>query len=159
MQYASELAAFMRTSPFFLAPSTGSSLRIDRYSDKYVAHLQQAERTGKIFAIDTDLSFFPEELQTVYDPEKARKLSSMPQNKAGLSFSDALAKLKALEKTESEGKGGAAGAGSDEEENQEDEVVYDEEEFEDETDYNFSYFDNGEDYGDYGDDGDDGPVY
>ena len=37
-------------------------------------------------------------------------------------------------------------------------MVYDEEEFEDETDYNFSYFDNGEDYGDY-DDGDEGPVY
>lgn len=36
--------------------------------------------------------------------------------------------------------------------------MYDEEEFEDETDYNFSYFDNGEDGGDY-DDREEGPVY
>lgn len=102
------------------------------------------------------MSFFPEELQTVYDPEKAKKLASMPQAKASLSFGDALAKLRELEKNEAEAKGPA---GSDEEDGEnEDEVVYDEEEFEDETDYNFSYFDNGEDYGDY-DDGDEGPVY
>jgi DNA-directed RNA polymerase III subunit RPC7 len=82
----------------------------------------------------------------------------MPQAKASLSFGDALAKLRELERTEAETKGNAAGSDEEDGQDNEDEVVYDEEEFEDETDYNFSYFDNGEDYGDY-DDGDEGPVY
>lgn len=155
VKYSDALSAYMRCSPFFLAPPDKSSLKIDRYSDKYLAHLKRAEGTGKILAITTDLSFFPEELHSVYDPEKAKRMASrsqaVPQQP---SFGDALAKLKDLESKESEAKDA-----SDEDGEGEDEVVYDEEEFEDETDYNLNYFDNGEDYGDYGDDGDDGPVY
>lgn len=74
------------------------------------------------------------------------------------SFTETLDKLRALERSEAVNNGEGDGQGGDEDEGAEDEVVYEEEELEDETDYNFTYFDNGEEYGDY-DDGDEGPVY
>jgi hypothetical protein len=106
-----------------------------------------------------DLSYFPEELHNVYDQEKAKKWAAANANTRnngdGKSFGEALAKLKDLESKEAT-EGNAAAAEEDEEE--EEEFIYEEDEFEDETDYNLSYFDNGEDFGDR-DDGDDGPVY
>lgn len=47
------LTQYMRSSPFFLAPANTQTLKVDRYSDKYLTHLQLEERKGKIFAIDT----------------------------------------------------------------------------------------------------------
>jgi DNA-directed RNA polymerase III subunit RPC7 len=67
-----------------------------------------------------------------------------------------LAKLKDLENVDDEKS--EVKEGEDGDDGNEDEVVYEEEELEDETDYNLTYFDNGEEYGDY-DDGDEGPVY
>lgn len=136
-----------------------------------MAHLKDQERKGKILAINAgtispiaschliwfaDLSFFPEELHGVYDQDKAKKWAashvSTRGSGDGKSFGDALAKLKDLESKEA-----TEGTGNEEDEEDE-EVIYEEEEFEDETDYNLSYFDDGDDFGDR-DDGDDGPVY
>lgn len=55
IRYAEDISAYMRTSPFFLAPTNPNVLKVDRYSDKYLAHLQMEERKGKIFAIDTGI--------------------------------------------------------------------------------------------------------
>ena len=103
------------------------------------------------------MSYFPEELHSVYDPEKAKKWAAAnAANRSsgeGKSFGEALAKLKDLETKEA-----TEGNATAEEEEEEEEFIYEEDEFEDETDYNLSYFDNGEDFGDR-DDGDDGPVY
>jgi DNA-directed RNA polymerase III subunit RPC7 len=157
----------MHTSPYFLSNKSAKEhsnlhirtykgythlLEIDRYSDKYVSHLQAHDRRGKIHAIVTDLSFFPEELHTVYNAEKAQKMAKSQVVKQ-VSFTDTLAKLKDLE-----GDDGDEEEEGAEVEEGEDEVVYEEEELEDETDYNVNYFDNGEEYGDY-DDGDEGPIY
>lgn len=124
------------------------------------------DHKGRVLAINTCLSFFPEELHSVYNVEKAQKLArrcGAPSTKGGggASFDETLAKLRSLEYRDQEeivittdGKG----ENQDNEEDDKDEVLYEEEELEDETDYNLNYFDNGEDYGDY-DDGDEGPIY
>lgn len=53
IKHADTLTQYMRSSPFFLAPANTQTLKVDRYSDKYLTHLQLEERKGKIFAIDT----------------------------------------------------------------------------------------------------------
>lgn len=130
---------------------------LDRYADKYVTHLKASTTTnnqrGRIHTIQTDLSFFPEELQNVYNPERASK-STKPGGPRQPSFLDTLAKLKDLERQDDEKQPPSKG----DDEPDADQVVYEEEELEDETDYNLTYFDNGDDYGDY-DDGDEGPIY
>ena len=114
-------------------------------------------RKGKIIAIKTDLAFLPEELHAIYNVEKAQKYAAANARKqVSFSFGDTLAKLEKLddEHHPSEEK--------EEEEDEPQEDFEDEDDLEDDTDYNLSYFDNGEDYGggDYDDGGgDDGPVY
>lgn len=56
IRYAEAITAYMRTSPFFLAPGGVGALKVDRYSDRYLAHIQLEERKGKIFAIDTGIT-------------------------------------------------------------------------------------------------------
>lgn len=193
IRFAEDLRRFMATSPFFLPARTGkeaqstrcrdsahshAAVEIDRYSDKYVAHLQAQDESGKIHAIVTglprvrppsdalaDLSFFPEELHSVYNTSKARRHASSAPPLHAFSFTDTLAKVRDLERGEDGGVEVAAGEEGAEDEDgdgektrdgeEDDEAVFEEEDLEDETDYNLSYFDNGEEYGgaDY-DDGD-----
>lgn len=110
-----------------------------------------------------DLSFFPEELHGVYSAEKAQRFARLSAHRTQQeqtdqpSFRETLAKLTDLERHDHEEAEGGKEDGDDDDDG-EDEVVYEEEELEDETDYNLTYFDNGEDYGDH-DDGDEGPLY
>lgn len=187
--FSEHLRHYMLTSPYYLSDVSSSKepsilphhrhpaslmplIEIDRYSDKYVAHLRAQDKRGKIHAIVTDLSFFPEELHSAYNHEMAQRLHSrLKTQPKKATFLDTLAQLRELERADGaaengggdEGEGGGGGGGGrggdeDDEEEDEDEAVYEEEELEDETDYNVSYFDNGEDGGDY-DDGDEGPYY
>lgn len=163
IRFAENWLRYMQNSPFYLSgPDSrehSDPPKFERYSDKYMTDQLAGDCKGKILAIDTCLSFFPEELHSIYNVERAqrvaKKLGGMSsRTRLGATFDETLAKLRSLEhRDQEEGK-----ATSEGEEDNEDKVVYEEEELEDETDYNLNYFDNGEDYGDY-DDGDDGPVY
>lgn len=137
-------------------------VEIDRYSDKYsVSAVQSAENREKLSNLETDLSFFPEELHSVYVPGLATgALSKASKVKKHISINEALSHLDeiAMKEQDSANKEDEKGDNDNEDEEVEDENVYEEDEFEDETDYNFSYFDNGEDYGDY-DDGNDEAVF
>ena len=97
----------------------------------------------------TDLSWFPEELQSAYNSEKINKPSASKHSQ--FSFGAALSKIDDLAKEE-----GKQPLPEKEKENEDDDddggaASFEDEEIEDDTDYNNSYFDNGEDYGDYGD--------
>lgn len=174
IRFAEQLRYFMLTSPYNLSDATAYQTRqsilatlstfypfdieIDRYSDKYVSHLKAQDKKGNIHAVVTDLAFFPDELHSIYNHEAA--LRAQAQTKAQpqkATFLDTLARLQALEQNDACAEG-EEGDDPKKLHDVEDEPVYEEEELEDETDYNLSYFDNGEEYGDY-DDGDEGPVY
>lgn len=114
--------------------------------------------------METDLSFFPDELHSVYVPGLASGAlaKASKAKKPVVSLNETLSHLDEIAMKEEEQDGSAAKEedknGDEEDEENDDEAVYEDEEFEDETDYNFSYFDNGEDYGDY-DDGNDEAVF
>lgn len=98
---------------------------------------------------------FPDELKNLLNGgAKAMKanLENISVQKPSVSFNP-LAEIKKYEEIEKKEK-----PKEEKEEDEDEELVYEEDEFEDETDYNQNYFDNGEEYGDY-DDGDEGPVY
>ena len=145
-----QIANLLKQTPFFLTPAGtnySSADGIERYSDKYEKRL----RKDKLTAVPSPHHLFPDELLLP---------SSTPQtsNRQQFSFHSAMAKLQQAErdgeqeKEEDEDK-------PDDDEGVPDEEVYEEEELEDETDYNLSYFDNGEDYNEDGG-GDDGePSY
>ncbi|PJF19324.1 hypothetical protein PSACC_00833 [Paramicrosporidium saccamoebae] len=144
LRFSEELSHFARTSPYHLVEKVViTDNKIDRYSDKYVAHLRPKDQKGSIHAIVT------EELYSVYHPERSQK-PSRTQSRSS-SFLDTLAKLKDLEKADDEKLKSQDQDGDTDEDG--DEVVYEEEELEDETDYNLTYFDNDDEYGD-NDDGD-----
>ncbi len=100
------------------------------------------------------MSVFPEELHSVYVPGTAQVKAS--KSKKHVSINEALSHLDELASKEEE-----KGDEQDEEANdaEEEEAFEEDEEFEDETDYAFSYFDNGEDYGGDYDDGNDEAVF
>ena len=107
--------------------------------------------------METDLSFFPEELHSVYSSSSTTQVKAASKAKKAVSIKDTLSQLEEIASKEEDKQEKDA---EDEEEEADEEEAYEEEEeeFEDETDYNFSYFDNGEDYGDY-DDGNDEAVF
>lgn len=152
----------LKGTPFHL--STGPQQQqqkrdnLERYSDRYAPPV----RREKLSMVPTAVSLFPEEL--VQDRLKAlphqQQHQQQQKSSAAFSFSNALAKLKDAEAAESGDTGKENQEEEDDQQQQQepDEEVYEEEELEDETDYNLSYFDNGEEYGDY-DDGDGEPSY
>ena len=108
-------------------------------------------------SIQSNLDFFPEELHSIYqfDPNASkRKKSSVSSN---VSFKETLSHLESLAQKEESNNEEEKKSNEEEEEDLGGEELEDEE-FEDETDYNYSYFDNGEDHGDY-DDGNDEAVF
>lgn len=67
-QLRDECLKMIRTTPFHFVPPPPAP-DIERYSDKYK---QKKEKRG-LNDISTDLDFFPEELQSILDPTKAKK--------------------------------------------------------------------------------------
>lgn len=138
---------------------------IERYSDKYQLNQQDDQ------AWTPDWSQFPDELRPD-KPKKRKKLTVAPNLKAArtsksLNTDDILKRMKehlGTESSESAGREeeeGKKNEEDDEEEKEEEEGEEEEEEEldeEEETDYNLTYFDNGENYGD-DDDEDDEPAY
>lgn len=116
------------------------------------------DKRERLNSIETSLEFFPEELHVVYNEPGASKTSRKKSSVASVvSFKDAISQLDSLaQKEESNNEEEAEKDNEDDEEGQNEEI--EDEEIEDETDYNFSYFDNGEDCGDY-DDGNDEAVF
>lgn len=152
-EYSDRLDSKMRTSSFF-RPIKSTQNKIDRYSDKYLSHIASAaDRRERLNTINTDLSFFPEELHVVYAAD--RKLSSTSSSMAGakrsVSFKETLSHLDAIaQKEETAGDDGEdkpKKEGGEDDQDDDLEVDFEDEEFEDDTDYNLSYFDNGEDNG------------
>ena len=186
-----ELNQHMVQSPFYLAPTDPTTMKIVRYSDKYRRN-GEAGRNGHL-SRNVNWSYFPAELQTGKNKKLKRKkgksLSSSattsksmkrkrgddtagsedtdddtPQSKRShrrVTFDDeqkgeVVKQLESLEKVEQLSGESEQSAG---EENPEEEV-YNEEEEEEGTDYNLTYFDNGEDYeGGEEEPLEEGPVY
>ncbi|KAG1048442.1 hypothetical protein G6F43_009169 [Rhizopus delemar] len=147
-----EYLEMVKSSPFYLtAPPPPPD--IERYSDKY--KVQETKKTLR--EIETDLDFFPEELQNILEPKRAKK----KQKTATLQ--DEYAQLEAILNAEGDdGKEGEDGEDGEEKKEGEEEEEYeeeyeDEEELVDDNDYAQNYFDNGE--GDDVDDDDDGGDY
>lgn len=161
-EYSQKIDFLLRISPAFRPVKTSQS-KIDRYSDKYLSHVINAnDRKERLNSIETNLEFFPEELHVVYNDPGASKASRKKSSVSStVSFKDTISQLDTLaQKEESNNEEDAEKEkekeNEDDEEGQNEEL--EDEEFEDETDYNYSYFDNGEDHGDY-DDGNDEAVF
>ncbi|KAM9434925.1 RNA polymerase III subunit GL a [Clarias gariepinus] len=157
-----ELRASSKNLPFHIKPSAPKK-DVARYSDKYqTGETKHSEWTP-------DWSRLPKEL--CIKVEKSRKGKTKPVVKRKIKPAapkELLEKLEDLEKKEEENKSGE----EEEEEGDEkkkktqeeegepgDVEEYDEEEFEEETDYLMSYFDNGEDFGGDSDDNMDEATY
>lgn len=129
-----QIVNLLKQTPFYLTTTTttntASTDGIERYSDKY----EKRPKKDKLTSLPCPHHLFPEELVSTTPTHPTRQFS----------FHSAMAKLQQAErdgdqdKEEDEEK-------QDEDEGVLDEEVYEEEELEDETDYNLSYFDNGED--------------
>jgi hypothetical protein len=133
-------------------------VEIDRYSDRYSSNATQtAENREKLSNLETSLSFFPEELHSVYVSGVAQVRAASKAKKT-VSINDALSHLEEIAMKEEGKEKAEADEEADDKEEAEDEEAFEEDDFEDETDYNFSYFDNGEDCGDY-EDGNDEAVF
>lgn len=154
----------MRISPSF-RPTKATQSKIDRYSDRYLSHAN--EKKERLSSIKSNPEFFPEELHSVYTaqgPSKlAKKKGGSSANNSSTNFKDTLllSQLDALAQKEESSQGESSERGesdNDEDEDKEGLEDIEDEEFEDETDYNYSYFDDGEDHGDY-DDGNDEAVF
>lgn len=139
-------------------PIKTNQTKIDRYSDKYLSHvISSNDRRERLSTIQSSLEFFPEELHSVYvqsnheTGNKKKKLNTTPS----VSFKETISHLETLAQKEESSNGEETKEDEDDGEAHED---VEDEEFEDETDYNYSYFDNGEDNNDY-DDGNDEAVF
>lgn len=159
-EYSEKIDSLLRISPTF-RPVKTSQTKIDRYSDKYLSHVINAnDRKERLNYIETSLEFFPDELHVVYNEPGASKASLKKSSVSStLSFKDTISQLDTLaqkEESSSNNEEAAEKENEDDEEGKNEEI--EDEEFEDETDYNYSYFDNGEDHGDY-DDGNDEAVF
>ncbi|GAA6065506.1 RNA polymerase III subunit GL a [Tachysurus ichikawai] len=155
-----ELRASSKNLPFHIQPSAPKK-DVGRYSDKY----QTGEAKHNEWT--PDWSRLPKEL--CIKVQKSRKAKSKPVMKSKIkpaAAKELLQKLENLEKKEEVN-------GSEEEEEDEEKKKkpgeeeeepdhaeeYDEEHFEEETDYIMSYFDNGEDFGSDNDDNMDEATY
>lgn len=163
-----DLKQYALKSPYHLTQSDPKSTAIERYSDKYK---KNGAKSDDEMGWDIDWNYFPKELgpgrtrRPVKSkvrpkiPGKRKKQSAASSNdtnpadvspprrkKRKVSFGDAskggllVKKLDSLEQAELS----AESEQSAEEENVEE--VYDEHDDEEGTDYNLTYFDNGEDY-------------
>ncbi|XP_046890860.1 RNA polymerase III subunit GL b [Hypomesus transpacificus] len=159
-----EFRGAMKTLPFYIRPAAPQK-DVERYSDKY----QNNEPTDNTIEWNPDWKRLPKELRIrVRKPQKENTFLTVevpvgpkPSKKSRVDKEEIILKLEKLEKKEEE-------VSSDDEEGekkkQEEEVqegdnVYDEEEFEEETDYIMSYFDNGEEFGGDSDDNMDEAIY
>ncbi|KAI9476116.1 MAG: DNA-directed RNA polymerase III, subunit Rpc31 [Benjaminiella poitrasii] len=140
-----EYLALIKESPFHLTPLPPPP-DIERYSDKYKVKVQKRSLKD----IETNLDFFPEELQTILDPKRKKKQKARTVDAFGeiQALLDAEAKDDEDENDEDKEK---------EEEGENEEEYEDEEELIDDNDYAETYFDNGE--GDDDDDGDGEDAY
>lgn len=151
-----------RSSPYFISlPSSSKKTNslaikndIERYSDRYIKKRSEDFDKNRISTIQTDLSCIPSELY------ENRKVSNSTPTKRILSETRKKSILESLEKKISLDEDVELEGEEDEKEDDENDLEEqeDEDDLEDDTDYNMSYFENGDDYGD-ADDGDDGPVY
>jgi DNA-directed RNA polymerase III subunit RPC7 len=124
---------------------------IERYSDKY----EKRVRKEKLSAVPSPHHLFPDELVSCGNNNNSSAATATANKQ--FSFTSAIAKLQQAERDDHADPKDTADEESDGA--LPDEEVYEEEELEDETDYNLSYFDNGEDY-DEGGGGEDGePSY
>lgn len=157
-EYSDRIDSLLKISPSF-RPIKTAHTKIDRYTDKYLSHVINAnDRRERLNSIQTSLEFFPEELHSVYIQESTtvKSLKKKSSNLNSVSFKDTLNHLETLAQKEESSNGEEGKEDGDDDEEGHEEV--EDEEFEDETDYNYSYFDNGEDNGDY-DDGNDEAVF
>uniref|UniRef100_A0A672RXS5 Uncharacterized protein n=1 Tax=Sinocyclocheilus grahami TaxID=75366 RepID=A0A672RXS5_SINGR len=139
-----EFRGAMKTLPFYIRPAAPKK-DVERYSDKY----QKTETSDNSLEWKPDWRRFPKEL-------RVREKRPLRDSECNVCVS-----IQTLEQKEEDGS-------SDEEEGEkkkpeeeeaEGEEGYDEEEFEDETDYIMSYFDNGDEFGGDSDDNIDEAVY
>lgn len=158
-----EFRASAKNLPFHIVPAKPKR-DVERYTDKY----QASEPKNNSIEWTPDWSRLPKELCIkVRGPQKGKVRPPGKKKTKDTGKQEIIQKLETLEKKEAEGK-------SDEEEEKEDENKkkkseedeepeeendYDEEDFEDETDYIMSYFDNGEDFGADSDDNMDEATY
>ncbi|KAL4228222.1 DNA-directed RNA polymerase III subunit RPC7-like [Mactra antiquata] len=175
-----EFVAAIRKSPYYLKLDDRKR-DIERYSDKY-----QLSSTDSSEAFEPDWRRLPSELKI--KKRKNRKVSAIKPNlvarkknavktEPDIDEKEIAKTLESLEKREETGvvdgeemigvkieqeddddDENKAGGDDDNEEDIEGEY-YDEDDLEEETDYAFNYFDNGEAYGDDDGDDDEGPVY
>jgi len=163
----------MRNSPCFIVSkqaNTTTTQHPSKHDNSLLIYLDvqrhfgvasaKSDERDRLNTLDIDLSFFPEELHSVYGSTSSSKKPARSTADRKVTFTDTLARLQELESQEAS----RPKTDKDDEEtaNADEEEVEEEEELEDDTDYNLNYFDNGEDYGDYdgGGVGDgEGPVY
>lgn len=140
-------------------------IEIDRYSDRYLGN-SAGGAEQRISSIQTTVSFLPDELQLMAGfgegGVRVGKAAGTLATGKSVSFDKTLLKLDAMAKNEelNEEKIRSEEDNENNDEDGSDGAVFEEEDFEDDTDYNLSYFDNGEEYGggDY-DDGDGEAVF
>ncbi|XP_028819960.1 DNA-directed RNA polymerase III subunit RPC7-like [Denticeps clupeoides] len=156
-----ELRASTKVLPFYIMPAKPKK-DVVRYSDKY----QSSEPQNNTIEWSPDWSRMPAELRVkVRKPLESRERPALKRKVKSEGKQEVLQKLEKLEKKEQEAASGEEeedGEGkkkNEEEEEQEDDNDYDGEEFEEETDYIMSYFDNGEDFGGDSDDNMDEATY
>ncbi|ELU18684.1 hypothetical protein CAPTEDRAFT_131055 [Capitella teleta] len=159
VQLKQDFRTAMQESAFFVRPSA-KRRDIERYSDKY--QIGQTEDLDW----DPDWSRLPSEL----NPKRRRKVRAVvapkiqmkPAKKIDVKEISAKIKVSSMEASR-DAKEDEENEEEEEEKEEEaapEEEVYEEEELEDDTDYNQTYFDNGENYGaDEDDDLEEGPVY
>ncbi|KAL7311988.1 hypothetical protein PS15m_007798 [Mucor circinelloides] len=143
-----EYLGMIKDSPYHLtAPPPPPD--IERYSDKYKVIAEKRSLKD----IETNLDFFPEELQAVIDPKRGKK------KQKSRAVVDDYGQIEAL--LNAEGKDGEEededGEKKEDEDAENEEEYEDEEELVDDNDYAENYFDNGE--GDDDDDGDNEDAY
>ncbi|KAI7903231.1 DNA-directed RNA polymerase III, subunit Rpc31 [Cokeromyces recurvatus] len=139
-----EYLAMVKESPFHLTPAPPPP-DIERYSDKYKVQVEKRSLRD----IETNLDFFPEELQTILDPRQQKARTAIDEYGQIQALLDAEVKDDEEDNDENKEK--------EEEEGENEEEYEDEEELFDENDYVETYFDNGE--GDDDDDGDGEDAY
>ncbi|XP_077989061.1 DNA-directed RNA polymerase III subunit RPC7-like [Glandiceps talaboti] len=159
-----EYRGTMRESPYFIKPS-GKRKDIYRYSDKYQTNGNSSHNDG----FQPDWGRLPAELKIKVKRVARSGANFKPNLTKGslkksvkLSEDEVKKKLQNLEEEETKDttKGGGEEENEEEEEGEEGEEYYEEEDMEEGTDYNMTYFDNGEEFALDEDDAlDDGPTY
>lgn len=172
VEYSDRLDSLLKLSASF-RPLKSDKAKIDRYSDKYLSHLNSLkDRKESLSSIKTNLDFFPDELHSVYGFSGTLEGNKIKRQKSSssslsVSFNETISQLDHLAQKESTAEDASDEDGAERGEKNEDgedvdgvEGEIEDEEFEDDTDYNVSYFDNGDDFnGDYDDNGNDEAVF